>query len=89
MAEVGGSMIKATGIGPSGNKTLFIGLSFSNLDRFYKEPLDTYITIVGKEIELPFDVTLFSGKTEADMMEMVSKGFGPDTKVIVDPKLKS
>lgn len=90
METVGdGVMINATGKGPTGKDTLFIGLSFGNLDVFYKEPLDTYILIDGKAMGLPFDVVLFSGKTETDMVEMVSQGFGPNTKVIIDPRLKS
>lgn len=82
-------MIKATGKGRTGNDTLFIGLSFGNLDRFRAQPLDTFILIDGKEMGLPHDVMIFSGKTEADMAEMVAQGFGPNTKVVVDPRLKS
>jgi hypothetical protein len=81
-------MIKATGKGPKGNDTLYVGLSFGNLDKFYAEPLDTFILIDGKEIGLPFDVMIFSGKTEADMVEMVSHGFGPDTKVNISQRSK-
>jgi hypothetical protein len=82
-------MIKATGKGPTGNDTLFIGLSFGNLDRFRAEPLDTFIKIDGKELGLPFDVMIFSGETEAHMADLMSAGFGPDTKVHVSRRSRS
>jgi hypothetical protein len=44
-------MIKATGT-LNGRKTLMIGLSFGNLDRFRAEPDDTFIKIDGKEMGL-------------------------------------
>ena len=74
-------MIKATGKGPNGRDTLFVGLSFGNLDKFQAEPLDSYILINGKEVGLPFDVMIFSGRTEAEMADMMASGFGPGTKV--------
>jgi hypothetical protein len=82
-------MIKATGKGPNGRDTLFIGLSFGNLDKFRDGPLDSYIKISGAEMGIPFDVMLFSGRTEADMADLVSKGLMPDAKVVIDDRLKS
>jgi hypothetical protein len=82
-------VIKATAQGKDGRTMLYLGLSFANLDRFRAEPLDTFLRIDGKEMGLPIDVMLFSGKTEADMTEVMAAGIGPDTKVHVDPKLKS
>lgn len=82
-------MIKATGKGPTGHDTLFVGLSFGNLDKFRAGPLDSHITISGKEMGLPFDVMIFSGRTEAEMAEMLSHGFGPNTKVHVSGRSKN
>lgn len=82
-------MIKATGTGPNGRKLLLIGLSFANLERFRQQPLDTYITIDGREMGLDFDVTLISGETEAAMADLVANALTPDAKVHVDPRLKS
>ena len=82
-------MIKATGKGPTGKDTLFVGLSFGNLDRFRAEPLDTHIMIKGSELGLPFDVLIFSGETEAQMADLVAQGFGPDTKVVVSERSKN
>jgi hypothetical protein len=70
-------------------KLLMLGLSYGNLDKFYAEPGDTFIRIDGKEMDLPFDVLIFSGKTEADLQAMMAKNIGPDTKVHIDPKLKA
>lgn len=81
-------MIKATGIGPNGRPLLVIGLSFGNLERLRKGPLDDYIPIDGAEMGLSHDIMIISGRTEADMAELVSKALTPDAKVYVDPRLK-
>jgi hypothetical protein len=81
-------MIKATAT-LNGRTMLMLGLSFKNLDRFRAEPGDTFIKIDGKQMNLPIDVLLFSGETEAHLAKSVEKGIGPDTIVHVDPKLKS
>ena len=81
-------MIKATGKGHTGTDTLFVGLSFSNLHKFYNEPLDSFILIKGSEMGLPFDVMIFSGETEAQMADLMTSGFGPDTKIHVSARLK-
>ena len=82
-------MIKATGKGPTGRDTLFVGLSFGNLDKFRAGPLDSHILIKGSEVGLPFDVMIFSGETEAQMAEFMANGFGPDTKVHVSQRAKN
>lgn len=81
-------MIKATGKW-DGKDTLFLGLSFANLDKFRAEPLDTFITISGAEMGLPFDIMIFSGETEADMAHMMAPNIGPGTKLVMDDKLKN
>jgi hypothetical protein len=80
-------MIKAT-VRYDGRRTLFLGLSFGNLERFRLEPGDTYIHVHGKEVDLPFDVMLFSGATEADCLETLKQGLGPKTTVHIDKKMK-
>lgn len=82
-------MLKALATGPDGKSLLIIGLSFGNLDRFRAEPGDTFIKISGREMGLPIDVLILSGETEAHLAETMKAGIGPDTKVHIDPKLKS
>jgi len=82
-------VIKATGKGPTGKDTLFVGLSFGNLDKFRAGPLDSHILIRGEELGLPHDVLIFSGETEAQMVDLLAKGFGPDTKVHVSGRSKN
>jgi hypothetical protein len=82
-------MIKATLTDAGGKTVLMLGLSFNNLNKFYREPGDTFIRIDGKEMGLPIDVLIFSGKTEADMAKIVEDRIGPNTIVHIDPKLKS
>ena len=82
-------MIKATMTMPDGRTLLTLGLSFKNLDKFRAEPMDTFIKIDGKAMGLPIDVMLFSGETEAHMQDKMMALIGPDTKIHIDPKLKS
>ena len=82
-------MMKASVTLNDGRSLLMIGLSFKNLDKFRAEPGDTFIRIDGKEMELPFDVVIFSGETEAHLAQLMAKSIGPDTKVVIDPRLKS
>jgi hypothetical protein len=81
-------MIKAMAV-RDGRKTLMIGLSFGNLDKFRAEPLDTYITIKGEDVGLPHDVMIFSGRTEEDMADVIIPYLGPDVKVHVSTRKKN
>jgi predicted alpha/beta-fold hydrolase len=80
-------MIKARGQ-HDGRETVFIGLSFGNLDRFRAEPGDTYILIKKEEMNLPFDLLIFSGETETQMSEQMMKNLTPGAKVHVSERLK-
>jgi hypothetical protein len=51
--------------------------------------MDTFISIDGKAMNLPIDILIFSGETEAHMTEMIKDNIGPDTTIYVDSKLKS
>lgn len=81
-------MIKAI-VTEGDRKLLMLGLSHRNLDKFRDGPLDSFIRIDGKEMGIPFDVLIFSGKTEADMQTMMGAVIGPETTVHIDPRLKS
>jgi hypothetical protein len=82
-------MIKATVTTQKGRTQLMVGLSFGNLDKFRAKPGDTFIKIDGEEMGLPIDVVIFSGETEAHMQAILAPAIGPDTKLHIDPKLKS
>jgi hypothetical protein len=82
-------MIKATTTTPEGRTRLLLGLSFGNLDKFRAEPGDTYIHIDGKEMDLPIDIVLFSGETEAHLQTMLASAITEKTVVHIDPRLKS
>jgi hypothetical protein len=79
-------MIKATTT-VDGRTLLMIGLSFGNLDKFRAEAGDTFIRIDGKAMDLPIDVLIFSGETEAHMQTMFA--ITEKTIVHIDPKLKA
>jgi hypothetical protein len=83
-----GAMIKAT-FDKDGRTVLLLGLSFKNLDKFRAEAGDTFIRIDGREMDLPIDVMIISGETEAHMQELLEGGIGPHTKGTFDPKLRS
>ena len=80
-------MLKAITTMPNGRRTLMLGLSFRNLDKFRAQPLDTYIPIDGEALGLPIDVLIFSAETEGDLGRFVADRIGPDTKVYIDPKV--
>ncbi|HSR77597.1 MAG TPA: hypothetical protein VLN57_13510 [Xanthobacteraceae bacterium] len=83
-------MMKALLTKPDGRTVLMIGLSFRNLDHFRAEPLDTFITIDGSDTGgLPIDVVIFSGRTEEELAEAFADRIGPDTKLHIDPRLRS
>ena len=82
-------MIRATLKKPDGRTTLVIGLSFGNLAKFKAEPLDSFIAIDGKLMDLPIDVLLFAGESEGELARFMADRIGPDTKVHIDPKLRT
>jgi hypothetical protein len=82
-------MIKASATQADGRQLLMIGLSFGNLDKFRAEAGDTFIKIDGKVMDLPIDVLIFSGETEAHMQTMFAKAITEKTIVHIDPKLKA
>lgn len=81
-------MIKAVASG-NGRTILVLGLSLGNLKKFREEPRDTFIKIDGQEMGLPIDVTIFSGESDAALGRFMAEFIGPDTKLHIDPKLKS
>jgi len=82
-------MIKAMVTDAGGKqRTLVLGLSFANLNRFIEQPGDTYIRISGMEVGLPCDLMIISGKTEADMVEMLKEGIPPETRAHITDRAK-
>jgi hypothetical protein len=79
-------MIKATATLANGRNLLVVGLSFANLKRFREQPRDTFIRIEGAEIDLPVDVIIFSGESEAALARLLAQFLGPDTQVRIDPR---
>lgn len=83
-------MIKAMATDGTGKKILVLGLSFADLDKFRAEAGTTCIRmIIGNDLDLPLDLMLFCGETEAHLAELLAGGIGPDTKVHVSPRSKS
>lgn len=68
-------MIKGVAV-MKGKQTLFLGLSFGNLDKFRADPADTYIHVDGKEIGIDIDIVIFSGETEADLVRTLAPRLG-------------
>jgi hypothetical protein len=85
-------MLKVTLTTANGKKVLLIGLSFGNLDRLREEVGDTFIKIDPVPLGLSHEVLIFSGRTEADLAEIISKTgaeFTPDSRVEISDKLKN
>lgn len=65
---------------------VLLGLSHRNLDRLRNgEP----IKINGGDLGLKADIVIFAGKTEQTMHAELEDLIGPDTKVHIDPRLRS
>jgi hypothetical protein len=80
-------MIKAKATGPDGRQIVVLGLTFADLDKLRAHPLDDHIRINGKEMGLPVDIMIFAGKSEAHCVSILA--IDADTKVHIDPRLKS
>ena len=78
-------MIKAKAI-VDGRDTVIIGLSYKNLAALRAEAGVACIHIVSAELNIPFDILVFSGADESAMVETLSHGINADTKVHIDPK---
>jgi hypothetical protein len=78
-------MIKATGK-LDDRPTLFIGLSFGNLDRFRAAPGSTYIKISADQVGTSHDIIIFSGPTEDEMARLLAQGMD---YVVVDNRSKN
>jgi hypothetical protein len=79
-------MMKAKGT-LNGREVLLLGLSHDNLNRFLADP-DSYIPIKGEEINIPFDIVIFSAKTEHEMYELMRGRLSPDAKIHLTDKFK-
>lgn len=82
-------MIKARGRSATGRDTVFLGLSYGNLERFRKQPMDTFIRIEAAELELPFDILIFSGRTEAEMSDWMLRALGPEAHITLSERSKN
>lgn len=82
-------MIKFTLKHPdTGRTSLYLGLSFANLDKFRAAPLDSFIMVKGEDLGIDIDIMLFSGESEGEMGRFIADRIGPDTKVHIDPRLR-
>jgi hypothetical protein len=67
-------MVKFKVMDKDGRTFVGLGLSFANLRKFLAEPMDTYIMVKGSDIDIPFDIMVFSGETEEDIEANLRKG---------------
>ena len=72
-----------------GRDVLVFGLSHANLDRLRAGGLDGGIHIKGEEMGIAFDIPITAGPSERAMIEVFARGIGPQTRVHIDPELKS
>jgi hypothetical protein len=74
-------------IDTQGNQILLLGLSAMELGVFKAKPMRAITKIDGRVSRLPFDIMLFSGRTELEMAEHFHDVVGPNTKITIDPRL--
>jgi len=82
MIKAKGQMADANGVS---KEVLILGLSFGNLRRLHSQPLETFIRIEGSEINIPFDIVICSGKTEADLYKALKPALTTDAKIHTTP----
>lgn len=75
-------MIKATATG-NGKTFLVVGLSHANLDKLRADGTNGFIKIDGAEMDIPIDVIITAGETEATLAHDLASLIGPNTKVTV------
>ena len=81
-------MLKAKAVF-NGKDAVILGLSFSNLAALRAEAGETYLHIEGKELEIPFDIIIISGKDEPAMVRFLRPAIGPNTKMNISLKSRS
>lgn len=83
-------MIKAAAKSADGKDVLLIGLSHANLDRLRADGLNGGIRIEATD-DWPVTIFITAGTTEREIADAMIGAdlIGPETKVTIDPKLKS
>lgn len=81
-------MVKMSAKAEDGRTILVLGLSHANLDRLRADGLKGFIKVEGKDFDLPCDVILTAGETEAAIATALQEFIGPDTKVTISQRLK-
>jgi len=82
-------VLKATMKVASGTIVL-LGLTHKNLDRLRAQGLEGFIKVDGKELGIgDIEIIITAAETEAHMAHALRRWITPETKVHIDPKLKS
>lgn len=74
-----------------GRTVIVIGLSHATLEELKGLSLDQYIEIKGEDLDLPIplDILITAAKDEQEMLRAFQDGIREDTKLSIDPRLKS
>lgn len=81
-------MIKAT-LSQGDKKIVLLGLSFDNIERMRADPLNDFIKINGAELGMSHDIWITAARTDAELGELLLGSVDANTKIHIDPKLKS
>jgi hypothetical protein len=76
-------MLKGVANLDNGRKLVIIGLSDKNI-RLLQE--NKPIPILGTEMDVEFDILVFAGSTEKDLLDKLREFIGPNTKIDIDPR---
>jgi len=80
-------MLKFASTGSNGKTIVGFGVSRGNVERLEQgKPMLVHLDEMGLA---PYDILIFYGEDEAALHEAVKEFVGPDTKVDIDPRLKS
>lgn len=82
-------MMKIKTHSKDGRPVVLLGFSHGNLDRLRADGLSGYIEIKAESLDIPFDILITAAETEQALLRAFEGGIGPNTKLRIDPRLKS
>lgn len=74
--------------GPTGRRTVLLGLTHENLDRLRADGTKSHIQIDGAALGIPHDIWITAAADEHELMSAIQHAITPDTKLYISDKLK-
>ena len=83
-------MIKFVFEGKDGKNYLGLGISRENVNRLIEgQPIRVKLAEMREGLTIDGNIMIYFGETERELQDAVAEFIGPETKVNIDPRLKS